>query len=93
MPIVTENGVAKFAGRAQGKPCNCAKDQPSPVPEQFIHMGICRVCWRINGDGSHKMVMFCETCNQFICARCWNDWPRRIAAAGMEKLAEFKGAT
>ena len=52
--------------------------------------GQCDACKLIDGDDSFKMVIYCKTCDAYICLYCKKDWLRRSAAYFMQKLKSFK---
>lgn len=50
-------------------------------------MGVCEVCWLLDGDSSPKPVSYCTVCQAWICGRCLHDAVRRLRAAAIKRLS------
>lgn len=48
--------------------------------------GQCDVCLLCDGDESFKVVVFCGTCDAYICKPCEKNWLKRAEAYFKRKL-------
>lgn len=44
-------------------------------------LGVCYICMTVKKDTNPKPVVYCDTCEAYMCQECWGRWPLRITAA------------
>lgn len=50
----------------------------------------CDACKLVDNDERHKLTVFCNICNAYLCKRCAEDIPQRTEAAFLSAKEKIK---
>jgi hypothetical protein len=54
-------------------------------------LGVCEVCYLLDGDTTVKQVEYCSLCDAWMCEQCRNNYLRRMKAMIVRRMVGGRG--